>query len=1302
MNESNIESTPPPAVKNLRSKFEQLASDNNAIKLPVSSSSSSTTRRPPSRDGSGLLAAPERIPRPRVPSNTYNPSPSTTNDRNITSSLTSTTISSQDTGNSFGGGHSRAASFSSDLGSGSRPLLLSVAQPGTAKRVPPPPPPRPSTANGNGNGIKVNQSPGRSPAASPMLNPVPVPSSSPRSGSGGRVNGVLVTSPPSALLSQGGIDVDEPLVLTSSLEVGYGTRRHKLSNSSASNGPASSPYLSPLGLPRQLTGEDVDEPQILGPSVSSLRDRFNTTISAPSPPKAPSPRRSSPHSGESSSHGSPTPSLQKPAIPPRPNRATEPPPPSVSPIQPQSSGEMSQPISSSATSSRTSLNSPFTDNYDAESSSSISLPPALPARKGRLHAQQTSESSLRSSSDTSSITSNHNEGFETKTLRLGVVPPPPPRPPQRQQAAVAPGDGSLSPIAPPPLPLRRITINTASPFDETSTSQGPPKLPARPTLTPVSAMPNASLRSPISTHVRSVSSGRLPPPPTRTIGLGNKLPPARRPPTPSSDEESGAEEEDTKLTAAYTLPDSSRAFRRPPTLSFRETYPDPRIAVTAYSGQAVITGNHLLVSSNHHLKVYDLSISDGPVRSLDGKDVGLKELKVTSMEVRPISQKVLRGCLVWVGTKDGHLLEVDVRTGQVTGTKFSAHLHAVMFIFRHGRSMVSIDESGKTLIFSPDDNREDISLGMTHPKIIRLSEKLDWAKMVGGKLWTASRAEQQGAGHAKIPVIKVYDVVNSQGIPKLVFPLEHVGPVTCAAVVPSDPTHIYVGHEEGFVSVWEAESAEDGFPVCVEVMKISTSDVLCLEGVNNRLWAGSRNGIISAYDVVPRPWVVTNAWVAHPGLPVLRMIADPWGIEKTGRLCVVSVGRDEQLKLWDGLLGADWIDAELSKQENSFTTTRDLTVLVVSWNVDAAKPDALTGDPANVNFLSDVLRSVDSPPDIISFGFQEVMDLENRKMAAKNVLLASSKKKGEDNALSDKVTSAYKKWHDRLVSAVRQNMPQDVSYTVMHTESLVGLFSCVFVKNSAKHAMKDGAITTIKRGMGGRYGNKGGIIVRLVIDDTSVCLINCHLAAGQGAVRQRNFDIAGMLEEKAVFPVGDQPFAYVGGGDGTMVMDHEIVFVNGDLNYRIDHRRDAIIAAIQSDDCETLHAHDQLLREIKYNRACRLRDFSEGPLNFMPTYKYDRRSNEYDSSEKRRSPAWCDRVLWRSRVPSRVQQLHYRRYEANVSDHRPISAAFKMTVKSMRYNVRERIKADVQRTWVDEQRRLLHAAKVFYIQQNAI
>lgn len=247
----------------------------------------------------------------------------------------------------------------------------------------------------------------------------------------------------------------------------------------------------------------------------------------------------------------------------------------------------------------------------------------------------------------------------------------------------------------------------------------------------------------------------------------------------------------------------------------------------------------------------------------------------------------------------------------------------------------------------------------------------------------------------------------------------------------------------------------------------------------------------------------------------------------------------------------------MHKSEQEYSSFRDLSMLLISWNCDSAKPDSLVANPINYEFLNEALTSVDSP-EIIAFGFQEVVDLESRKMTAKTVLLGG-KKKSEDNGLSDKVTGAYKRWYDRLTAAVRTAMPPDSPYVCVHTENLVGLFTCIFVKASEQVGLDDVAVATIKRGMGGRYGNKvrfmslnesstnlkqGAIVARFVIGDSSVCVINCHLAAGQNAVRRRNADAAGILEEKMVFPIGDHSLAYTGGGDGTMVLDHELVFVS--------------------------------------------------------------------------------------------------------------------------------------------------------------
>ncbi|KAI0352527.1 DNase I-like protein [Trametes cingulata] len=804
---------------------------------------------------------------------------------------------------------------------------------------------------------------------------------------------------------------------------------------------------------------------------------------------------------------------------------------------------------------------------------------------------------------------------------------------------------------------------------------------------------------------RKVFGSHLPPP-TRTIGLGDKLPPARRAQSGSSSE---SEDEDDSKMKVEQLPDASRASRRPPIVDCHN-YSGFNIHIPAYTGYVTVSGHTVAVASHHHVRIYDLSLSASPIWNLDSKDgfvdTKLKDFKFTALEFRPTLHQEDRGNFLWLGTKDGHLIELDVRTSSVTAMRPAIHAHTVTHMFRHGQSMISIDDTGKVLVFTPSEGVE-LSLATLQPRVVRIAEKQEFAKLLGGQLWTSTRDPNGGGtvpGTSRGPVVRVYDIFRAGSVGRSLLPSEHLGTVTAGTMLASQPGHVYLAHEGGHISIWSVgDGAEGVLPQCVEVVKVSTSDVLSLEGVNDRLWAGSRKGLISAYDVTSKPWTVTNCWEAHDKLPVLRIAVDTWSMEKLDRLVVYSVGRDEQLRFWDGLLGIDWIEQELLKRETEFSTFRDMTVLIVSWNVDSAKPDQLTGTPENVNFLTDVLTSIDRP-DVIAFGMQELIDLESRKMAAKTVLLGG-KNKATDGTISQKVTTSYKKWYDRLVLAVRCAMPADSPYTVIHTENLVGLFTCVFVKNTEKIRLKHVALTTVKRGMGGRYGNKGAIISRFVVDDTSVCFINCHLAAGQHHVRQRNADAQAIVEDNTLLPEAgpmDEVVAYVNGGDGSMVLDHEIVFINGDMNYRIDQRREAVIAAVKAGDLEHLVIHDQLRKEMKFNRGFRLRTFAEGPLNFAPTYKYDRRSDEYDTSEKARTPAWCDRVLWRSLVPERVTQLHYRRWEANVSDHRPISAAFRITVKQVNHEARAHVKAQTLERWKAVERERLSAALQHYIDQKAI
>ncbi|MCJ1480872.1 hypothetical protein MMC06_001027 [Schaereria dolodes] len=63
----------------------------------------------------------------------------------------------------------------------------------------------------------------------------------------------------------------------------------------------------------------------------------------------------------------------------------------------------------------------------------------------------------------------------------------------------------------------------------------------------------------------------------------------------------------------------------------------------------------------------------------------------------------------------------------------------------------------------------------------------------------------------------------------------------------------------------------------------------------------------------------------------------------------------------------------------------------------------------------------------------------------------------------------------------------------------------------------------------------------------------------------------------------------------------------------------------------SLIPHDQLYLQMRTGKAFH-DGWREGPIDFLPTYKYDVGSvGMFDSSDKKRGPSWCDRILYRTR-----------------------------------------------------------------------
>ena len=116
----------------------------------------------------------------------------------------------------------------------------------------------------------------------------------------------------------------------------------------------------------------------------------------------------------------------------------------------------------------------------------------------------------------------------------------------------------------------------------------------------------------------------------------------------------------------------------------------------------------------------------------------------------------------------------------------------------------------------------------------------------------------------------------------------------------------------------------------------------------------------------------------------------------------------------------------------------------------------------------------------------------------------------------------------------------------------------------------------------------------------------------------------------------------------------------GDLNYRLQTpptmTPDIIRALSDSFQLHKLLPLDQLHTQQKNGLA--FTQFHEGKIDFKPTYKYDPSTNMWDTSEKNRAPAWCDRVLYYSQGDL-LSILNYTSYpEMIISDHKPVSCMY--------------------------------------------
>ena len=262
-------------------------------------------------------------------------------------------------------------------------------------------------------------------------------------------------------------------------------------------------------------------------------------------------------------------------------------------------------------------------------------------------------------------------------------------------------------------------------------------------------------------------------------------------------------------------------------------------------------------------------------------------------------------------------------------------------------------------------------------------------------------------------------------------------------------------------------------------------------------------------------------------------------------------------------------------------------------------------------------------------------------------------------------------------------------YVPLALHLLGGIQFGLFCKRSILGDIEQASVADVTCGIGNVFHNKGAIGCFLKVKakdaaatdphkqmDKSVRMlfVTAHMAAHVKNTEARDLDfwrIARELELQAPprFLSKKNPLHET---NGKFLLDStDRIFFCGDLNYRIDLPREEAeytIARIRSlmeskipekvseanHLRERLFMYDQLRATIALERA--FPGFAEGRITFAPTFKFDKGSDEYDTSHKQRIPAWTDRVLYK---PIGTQVLEYDSIlAAHHSDHRPVFATF--------------------------------------------
>ncbi|KAK4356229.1 hypothetical protein RND71_025200 [Anisodus tanguticus] len=488
---------------------------------------------------------------------------------------------------------------------------------------------------------------------------------------------------------------------------------------------------------------------------------------------------------------------------------------------------------------------------------------------------------------------------------------------------------------------------------------------------------------------------------------------------------------------------------------------------------------------------------------------------------------------------------------------------------------------------------------------------------------------------------------------------------------------IWIGCANGLLVQWDRNGNR------LQDFQYHAFSVQCLCTYGTRIWVGYASGYMQVLDLNGN---LLGGWMAHSS-PVIDL--------SVGGGYVFTLANHGGIRGWSVISPApvdSILRSELASKEFLYTRLENFKLLAGTWNVGQgrASPDSL------ISWLGSAAADVG----IVVVGLQEV------DMGAGFLAMSAAK---ESVGLEG---SSVGQWWLEMIG---KTLDEGSTFIRVGFRQLAGLVISVWVRSNISRYVGDVDVAAVPCGFGRAIGNKGAVGLRMRVYDRTVCFVNCHFAAHLEAVGRRNADFdhvyrnmifsrpsnflnaaAGMVPylfsacllacsmyliwvaygyrlplvlsvaasvSSAIQMLRSANGAFNSAEAMPELSEADMVVFLGDLNYRLDgisydEARDFI-----SQRCfDWLRERDQLHTEMEAGNVFQ--------------------GMRYDSGEKKRIPAWCDRILYRDcrstsastcsldcPVVSSVLQ-----YEACMdvtdSDHKPVRCIFNVEIARVDESVR--------------------------------